>query len=49
MTVTVTTASAPTFPPDEAVYLTDELLRPIDPIHHRQLNKGSVTITYVPW
>lgn len=50
MTITTaTTASAPTFPPDEAVYLTDELLRPIDPIHHRQLKKGGVTITYVPW
>lgn len=41
--------TATSFPPDEAVHLTDELLRPIDPVHHRQLKKGGATLTYVPW
>ena len=39
----------PLEPLEEAVAVTDELLRPIDPIHHRQLVKGNVTLTYVPW
>ena len=39
----------PLEPAEEDRLITDELLRPIDPIHHRQLVKGGVPLTYVPW